>query len=296
MAWRLLSAWVPSGLDDEVASVLGTGSLGVEIVPGGPGLSTVRVYLGAGDDPEAWRARARRVLSAHGLSEGDARLAIVDPALTDNTPRATTLASGLDAITQVIEPYVSSKATAYTDALTAPAIPQGFMALKRLMETEDPDARDALAHVSLTGGIALANAGLGAVHGLAGVIGGLTPAPHGAICGRLLPLVMVLNIRALRARDPESSSLARYAEVARIVTGDPAARPEDGANWVAALCHALQVPALESFGVDAAEIPEVVTSAQRASSMAGSSASACHSAVTCALCCRSNNGVPCSAT
>ena len=80
MAWRLLSAFVPSGLDDEVASVLGTGSLGVEIVPGGPGLSTVRVYLGAGDDPEAWRARARRVLSAHGLTEGDARLAIVDVA------------------------------------------------------------------------------------------------------------------------------------------------------------------------------------------------------------------------
>ena len=122
-----------------------------------------------------------------------ARLAIVDPALTDGTPRAITLASGLDAITQVIEPYVSSKATPFTDALTVPAIPQGLTALKRLMETEDPDARDALAHVSLTGGIALANAGLGAVHGLAGVIGGLTPAPHGAICGALLAPILRLN-------------------------------------------------------------------------------------------------------
>ena len=111
-----------------------------------------------------------------------ARLAIVDPALTDHCPKAVTLASGLDAVTQVIEPFVSIKATPYTDALARPAISTGLQALMQLMQGENAGARDRLAWVSLCGGLALANAGLGAVHGLAGVIGGLTGAAHGAIC------------------------------------------------------------------------------------------------------------------
>lgn len=122
-----------------------------------------------------------------------ARLAIVDPALTDGTPWAVTLASGLDAVTQVIEPFVSVKATPYTDAITAPAIGAGLLALQRLRQGEDKDARDTLAWVSLSGGLALANAGLGAVHGLAGVIGGLCPAPHGAVCGALLAPILRAN-------------------------------------------------------------------------------------------------------
>ncbi|MEZ5754216.1 MAG: iron-containing alcohol dehydrogenase [Paracoccaceae bacterium] len=159
-----------------------------------------------------------------------ARLAIVDPALTDNTPRATTLAAGLDAITQVIEPYVSSKATPFTDALTAPAIPQGLHALKRLMETEDPAARDALAHTSLTGGIALANAGLGAVHGLAGVIGGLSPAPHGAICGALLAPILRLN-RARATGDTAHRLDTVFAQIAASLGGRAEDAPETLARW-----------------------------------------------------------------
>jgi alcohol dehydrogenase class IV len=105
-----------------------------------------------------------------------ARVAIVDPALTDGCPRGVTLASGLDAVTQVIEPFVSVKATPYTDALARPAIATGMAALMRLMQGEDPEARDRLAWVSLCGGLALSNGGLGAVHGFAGVIGGMTGA------------------------------------------------------------------------------------------------------------------------
>ena len=126
-----------------------------------------------------------------------ARVAIVDPALTDGAPRGVTLASGLDALTQVIEPYVSRRANLATDALSRAAIPQGIAALVTLMEREDPAARDALAWVSLSGGIALANAGLGAVHGFAGVIGGMTGAAHGAICGALLPFVIEANRAAV---------------------------------------------------------------------------------------------------
>ena len=114
-------------------------------------------------------------------------LAIVDPALTDNAPRSITLSSGLDALTQVIEPWLCSRATPFTDALCQQAIPRGIRALKILMEQECPASRDEMAWVSLCGGLALANAGLGVIHGLAGPLGGLSRASHGALCGSLLP-------------------------------------------------------------------------------------------------------------
>lgn len=144
------------------------------------------------------------------------RLAIVDPALTDGCPWPVTLASGLDAIVQVIEPYLSARANPVTDALCRDAIPAGLRALRRLAEADDPQARDILARVSLTGGIALANAGLGAVHGLAGVIGGRTGLAHGAICGRLLVPVLRTNRAAL---EREARSTDRIAEVEAWIAG-----------------------------------------------------------------------------
>ncbi len=120
-------------------------------------------------------------------------IALVDPALTDNCPRHVSLHSGLDAVTQVIEPYLSSRANLFTDLLCKEAIPKGLLAIKQLMESENPQARDALAQVSLFGGLALANSGLGVVHGIAGPLGGLCGAPHGAICGALLPAGIAAN-------------------------------------------------------------------------------------------------------
>lgn len=122
-------------------------------------------------------------------------LAVVDPSLCDHCPRSVTLASGLDAITQVIEPYVCTRANPLTDALCRDTILRGLRSLRRLMEAENPDARNEMAWVSLCGGLALANSGLGAVHGLAGPLGGLTGAAHGAICGVLLPHVLTANRR-----------------------------------------------------------------------------------------------------
>jgi alcohol dehydrogenase class IV len=120
-------------------------------------------------------------------------LALIDPAMTDHCPRSISLHSGLDAVTQVIEPYLSSRANLFTDMLCKEAIPKGLLALKQLMEAESKEARDALAQVSLFGGLALANSGLGVVHGLAGPLGGLCGAPHGAICGALLPAGIAAN-------------------------------------------------------------------------------------------------------
>ncbi|WP_434582622.1 iron-containing alcohol dehydrogenase [Klebsiella sp. R390] len=136
-------------------------------------------------------------------------LAIVDPALTDNAPRAVTLGSGLDAITQLIEPWLCTRANPFTDALCRAAIPRGIGALNTLMTKECPDSRDEMAWVSLCGGLALANAGLGVIHGLAGPLGGLSPASHGALCGSLLPYGLALNESQIN--DPVI--LGRFAEV-----------------------------------------------------------------------------------
>lgn len=126
-------------------------------------------------------------------------LSIVDPGLTDNASRHVTLSSGLDAVTQVIEPFLSSRANPLTDALCRPAIPMGLQAVATLMRREDPDARDALAYVSMVSGVALANAGLGAVHGLAGVIGGKTNLAHGMICANLLGPTLDMNFQRTQA-------------------------------------------------------------------------------------------------
>ncbi|WP_336366072.1 iron-containing alcohol dehydrogenase [Marinobacter sp. C2H3] len=190
-------------------------------------------------------------------------LALVDPALTDGCPRAVTLHSGLDAITQVIEPYLSSRATPFTDLLCVDAIPRGLRALKQLMAAESPDARDAMAHVSLFGGLALANAGLGVVHGIAGPLGGLCGAPHGAICGALLPAGIAAN-RAY-VREPEQAArIARVeswiAEVFGAGSGDPL---DDFRAWIVAS----GLPGLASLGVTEDQMVATAKAASSSSSM-----------------------------
>jgi alcohol dehydrogenase class IV len=133
-------------------------------------------------------------------------VAIVDSILMEGAPKAVVLAAGLDAVTQVIEPYLCNRANSLTDAICRDAIPRGLRALKAVIEGPGPQDWDDMAHVSLCGGIALSNAGLGAVHGLAGVIGGVTGAAHGAICGVLLPHVLAANAAAAA---PDSDLAAR---------------------------------------------------------------------------------------
>lgn len=123
------------------------------------------------------------------------QIAIVDPDLMQGAPRHVALCAGLDAVTQVIEPYLSIKANPMTDALCRAAIPVGLSVLRDVVENDCPDGWDGLAWVSTCGGLALANAGLGAVHGFAAVIGGKTTAPHGEICGALLPHVLKSHLR-----------------------------------------------------------------------------------------------------
>lgn len=198
------------------------------------------------------------------------QVALIDPELTYSMPPAVTASTGLDALTQCMEPYVSTNANPLTDAVCREGMQRAARSLRRAFyDGNDITAREDMAIASLCGGLALANARLGAVHGFAGPLGGMFPAPHGVICARLLPFVMEMNVRALQERTPDSPILARYDEVARIITGDASARAADGVAWVQNLCAELAVPPLSQFGVTAADIPMIVPKAQRASSMHG---------------------------
>lgn len=198
------------------------------------------------------------------------RIALVDPELTHSLPPAVTASTGLDALTQCMEPYVSRKANPLTDAVAREGMQRAARSLRRAFtDGSDSAAREDMAVASLCGGLALANARLGAVHGFAAPLGGMFPAPHGIVCARLLPFVMATNVQALQAREPASPALTRYDDIARFVTGSTTARAADGVAWVQALCADLAVPPLATFGVTSADIPNVVAQAQRASSMQG---------------------------
>jgi alcohol dehydrogenase class IV len=196
------------------------------------------------------------------------RVAIVDPELTRSLPPGITASTGLDALTQLIEAYVSSRANPMTDNFCLDGIRHAAASLLRAYKNGgDGEARTGMAWASLLGGLALANAGLGVVHGFAAPIGGTFEAPHGAVCAALLPAGMRANIDALRERDPRGPALERYATIARIVTGDPNATPEKGARWVQALAKQLAIPTLAAYGIRERDVPELVEKAGRASSM-----------------------------
>lgn len=193
-----------------------------------------------------------------------ARVAIVDPALTDHCPRGVTLASGLDALTQVIEPYLSCKANPYTDAITLPTIAPGLSALMRLMQGEDAAARDALAWTSLCGGLALANSGLGAVHGFAGVLGGMTGAAHGAICGALLGPVLAMN----RART-SGDARTRVDQVCAILGQGLGVAAADAPTALTDWARTAGLLRLADLGLDPKDHAAVAEASLSASSMKG---------------------------
>jgi alcohol dehydrogenase class IV len=196
------------------------------------------------------------------------RLALVDPELTLGLPPAVTAATGLDALTQLIEPYVSLRANPMTDLFCLEGIRRVARSLRAAWtDGHDAEARADMSMAGLLGGLALANAGLGAVHGFAAPIGGAFPAPHGAVCAALLPHVMEANLAALRLRAPGAPALARYGELAGILTGKPGAAAEEGIEWVLETCRLFEIPPLAAYGLTADDVPALVGNAARASSM-----------------------------
>jgi alcohol dehydrogenase class IV len=196
------------------------------------------------------------------------KVAIVDPELTYGLPPEITASTGLDALTQLIEPYVSPRANPMTDALCVEGIRRAARSLRRVVENgTDSSAREDMSLASLFGGLALANSGLGAVHGFAGPIGGMFPAPHGAICAALLPHVIEANLAALRVRAPTSKALDRYDEIARLVTERPQATADDLVTWTRELVNSLPIRPLSAYGITRDDFPAIVVAAERASSM-----------------------------
>ncbi|PWU12412.1 MAG: alcohol dehydrogenase [Verrucomicrobia bacterium] len=196
------------------------------------------------------------------------RLALVDPEVTYDLPAAITASTGMDALTQLIEPYVCSRANPVVDSLCVEGIRRAARSLRTAVtKGHDPSAREDMSIASLFGGLALANAGLGAVHGLAGPIGGMFPAPHGAVCAALLPKVMNANLRALRQRASGDQAISRYEEIARLLTGDAQATADAGVEWVRNLVDDFQIPTLSMYGVKQGHARELISKARVSSSM-----------------------------
>jgi alcohol dehydrogenase class IV len=197
-------------------------------------------------------------------------VSVVDPLLTLSLPPNVTAYTGMDAFTQVIEPYVSLKANPMTDMFCREGIKNAIYSLQTVFRNgQDEGARTMMSLVSLLGGLCLANAGLGAVHGFAGVLGGMFSAPHGAICACLLPSVIKINIDSLKKRDSNAQALSRYLEIAKLVCRNESASFDEGINWFRDLCKDLQIPSLKYFGVKKEAFPEIVKQSKAASSMKG---------------------------
>jgi alcohol dehydrogenase class IV len=201
------------------------------------------------------------------------RVALVDPLLTVSCPPPVTAASGLDALTQCLEPFVSVQATPLTDGLAREGLRRAGTGLRSAYaDGSDIAARTDMAMCSLLGGMALANAKLGAVHGLAGVIGGTADVPHGIACAALLAPVIEANVRALRSGGFEPAAavvLDRYTEAARLLTGQPAASIQDGLAWIGETLTLLHVPGLAAFGLGPGHADDIAAKALVSSSMKG---------------------------
>jgi alcohol dehydrogenase class IV len=198
------------------------------------------------------------------------KVAIVDPELTYGVPKTITAVTGMDAFTQVIEPYVSRYSNPLVDMFCKEAIPKGASYLLRVWEDgNDHEARENISWVSLMGGLALANAKLGAVHGFAGPIGGMFHVPHGAVCAALLPSVMLVNVEALSNRGNDFEKLTRFEDIARWVTGVENASIEEGVEWIASLCKNMEIPRLSELGIKKTNFPTIIGKSKNSSSMKG---------------------------
>jgi alcohol dehydrogenase class IV len=198
------------------------------------------------------------------------RLVVVDPELTRSLPPAVTASTGLDAFTQLLESYVTKGANPMTDGLCREGLARAARSLRTAYEDGgNQAAREDMALASMFSGLTLANAGLGAVHGFAAALGGEFHAPHGLICACLLPFVVEMNVRILETRSPDSPSLGRYEEAARIITGNAGARADDAVAWIRKLCLKLNVPHLSALGIARKDFPVIIAKAMRASSMRG---------------------------
>ncbi len=259
-----------TGPVEEYLEVIGSGR-----TPEQPGLPCIAIPTTAGTGSEVTRNAVFRSVaygvkvSLRGLNVLP-RVAVVDSELTHSVPPEITAATGMDALTQLIEAFLSTAANPMTDAPCREGIARSARSLRVAFKNgDDADAREDLALASLLSGIALANARLGAVHALAGPLGGRFPVPHGAACARLLPEALAVNAHALRQRAPNSPVLHRLKELGRLLTASDKAGAEDVVDWVRTLVTDMQVQPLSAFGITADRFGDIVSAAMKSNAIKG---------------------------
>jgi alcohol dehydrogenase len=252
--------------------------VGPELPYRGPATPFIAVPTTAGTGSEATK---NAVLSVHGeggykKSFRDEQLvaehAVIDPDLLASCPRNVLAANGMDALTQLLESYVSVKANPFTDALAGSGLEHARDGLLPWYEgTGEPVAcRSDMAYAAFLSGVTLAQVGLGSVHGLAAPLGAFFPIPHGVVCGTLVAAATRVNINALREREPDSPALMKYAEAGRLLAKHPTLGDEEAiqalletlSDWT---CR-LDLPRLGAYGIAKADIPRIVANS-RGSSM-----------------------------
>ena len=241
----------------------------------GPALPFIAVPTTAGTGSEATKNAVLSEVGPHGYKKSfrhDSLVpqrAIVDPSLLETCPPALIAANGMDALTQLLESYVSTKASPVTDALALrglAAVRDGLFPAWR----NDPDTgisgRENMALAALLSGITLAQAGLGAVHGLASPLGAFFPIAHGVVCGALVAAATAVNITAMRHRDPQNRALSRYAEVGRLLSGDRRLTDREAQDQLVSLLTAwtreLGLPRLATLGVRRDDFARIVANSR----------------------------------
>jgi alcohol dehydrogenase class IV len=253
--------------------------VGPELPYEGPAVPLVAVPTTAGTGSEATRNAVLSKTGTDGFKKSFrdeqlvAEYAVVDPGLLASCPAHVIAANGMDALTQLLESFVSLRANAFTDALSVSglhAVRDGLLPWYQNPEEETATARSCMAYAALLSGITLAHCGLGSVHGLASPLGAFYPIPHGVVCGTLVSTCTAVNIEALKARAPDSVALAKYAEVAGILCNRSFANHEAAREALVKLLAEwtvlLELPRLGSYGLDKSGLDHVVAHS-RGSSM-----------------------------
>ena len=268
---KALSAMLTN--DGEICDYLEVVGKGKQIVK--PGLPYIAIPTTAGTGSEVTR-NAVITVPEHKVKVSLRslfllpKIALIDPILTYELPADITARTGFDALTQLIEPYTSIKTNPIVDGICREGMRRASSSLLRAyLDGHDEEARENMSIASLFGGLALANGKLGAVHGIAGPLGGMYPIPHGTACACLLPYVFETNVHRLIEQPGRTDTLIRYREIAKILTDDIDANLEDGIQWIKELSQKMKIPRLSKFGITEADFPSIIEKSKKASSMKG---------------------------
>lgn len=244
--------------------------VGPELPYQGPAVPFIAVPTTAGTGSEATKNAVLSVQGDNGFKKSFrhdklvAEYAIVDPDLLASCPPNVIAANGMDALTQLLESYVSIKANAFTDALAISGLQAARDALIPLYRQHGDLAqhREKMAYAALLSGITLAQAGLGSVHGLASPLGAFYPIPHGAVCGTLVAAATRANIRSMQTREPNNLALAKYLHVAEILCEKRFIDPETAFNALTDLLaqwtEELALPRLSHYGLQSAGLDKII--------------------------------------